>query len=79
MAYHKSSRQLNLHIERLLVTYHELNNRVSIHGVRIELVEEQARRMGAELPKIPLPPYCSSEQYVERMTHALRGLEREWH
>ncbi|MEM0445385.1 MAG: ATP-binding protein [Nitrososphaerota archaeon] len=77
MAHYIASSQMHLHVERLLTTYNESNNRVSMHGVRLELIERQAEMLGARLLKIPLPPNCSNEKYEERMMWALLSLERE--
>lgn len=77
MAFHTLAKKENLQADTLLTTYNESNNRVSMHGVRLELIEKQAERLGARLLKIPLPPDCSNETYSERMRKALRALEAE--
>ncbi len=77
MAFYTLANQANLHVDTLLTTYNESNNRASMHGVRLELIERQAERMGARLLKVPLPPNCSNEIYSERMMEAIRVLEAE--
>ncbi len=58
----------------LMTTYTEEYNRVSMHGVRLELVEKQAASLGLDLLKIPLPADCSNEIYEDRMAAALQRL-----
>ncbi|MEM1534505.1 MAG: diphthine--ammonia ligase [Nitrososphaerota archaeon] len=77
MAHYIASSKMHLYVERLLTTYNESNNRVSMHGVRLELIERQAEMLGARLMKIPLPPNCSNEKYEERMMRALMSLKEE--
>lgn len=76
MAYYVVSTQLNIQVDCLLTTFNESNYRVSMHGVRLELIESQAERMGKEITRIPLPPNCSNEVYEERMERALKILEK---
>ena len=47
----------------LLTTFNEAANRVAMHGVRRELVEQQASAAGLPLWAVPLPWPCSNEQY----------------
>ncbi|MEM0481381.1 MAG: diphthine--ammonia ligase [Nitrososphaerota archaeon] len=77
MAFHTLAKQVNLQADTLLTTYNESNNRASMHGVRLELIERQAESLGARLLKVPLPPYCNNETYSERMNAALKALEAE--
>jgi len=51
----------------LLTTFNEVADRVAMHAVRRELVEQQAA--GARLPlwAVPLPWPCSNEEYESRM------------
>ena len=58
----------------LMTTYTEEYNRVSMHGVSLELVKKQAASLGLDLLKIPLPADCSNEIYEDRMAVALQRL-----
>lgn len=51
----------------LLTTINERFDRVAMHGVRRELIEEQARSIGIPLWITPLPWPCSNERYEEVM------------
>jgi diphthamide synthase (EF-2-diphthine--ammonia ligase) len=58
----------------LMTTYTEEYNRVSMHGVSLELVKKQAASLGLDLLKIPLAVDCSNEIYEDRMAVALQRL-----
>jgi len=58
----------------LMTTYTEEYNRVSMHGVNLELVKKQAASLGLDLLNIPLPADCSNEIYEDRMAVALQRL-----
>jgi diphthamide synthase (EF-2-diphthine--ammonia ligase) len=57
-----------------VTTYSEEFRRVSMHGVRLELLREQARCLGLELLEVALPSPCSDEEYQRRMVDVLQGL-----
>jgi uncharacterized protein (TIGR00290 family) len=50
-------------IAGLLTTFNEAADRVAMHAVRRELVEQQAAAAGLPLWNVPLPWPCSNEQY----------------
>lgn len=51
----------------LLTTISEEHNKVSMHGVRKELLEKQAKSIGIPLITISLPKNISNEEYEEVM------------
>lgn len=51
----------------LIATVTEGFNRTSIHGVRVELLEAQAKSIGIPLRKIWIPENCSNQKYQEIM------------
>lgn len=55
----------------LLTTYTEDFDRVSMHGVRRELVRAQAVAAGLPLVEIGIPAACPNEVYEQRMAAAL--------
>jgi uncharacterized protein (TIGR00290 family) len=55
----------------LLTTVTEDYGRVSMHGVRIELVRAQAEAAGVPLVQVGIPASCPNEVYEERMVAAL--------
>jgi uncharacterized protein (TIGR00290 family) len=56
----------------LLTTFNEAANRVAMHAVRRELVEQQAFACGLPLWPVHLPWPCSNEQYEELMAEACK-------
>lgn len=64
---HTLRQQPDVEIAGLLTTFNEENNRVAMHGVRMELVEKQAEAAGIPLWSVPLPFPCSNEEYEARM------------
>jgi uncharacterized protein (TIGR00290 family) len=55
----------------LLTTVTEDYGRVSMHGVRVELVRAQAAAAGVPLVEVGIPASCSNAVYEERMAMAL--------
>jgi len=46
-------------------------DRVSMHGVRMELLRAQARAAGVALAEVPIPVGCTNDVYDARMAQAL--------
>jgi uncharacterized protein (TIGR00290 family) len=57
----------------LLTTVTEDYGRVSMHGVRRELVRAQAEAVGLPLVEVGIPAACPNEVYEARMTAALEA------
>ncbi len=74
---HTLRQQPNVEIIGLLTTFNEVNNRVAMHGVRMELVEKQAEAAGYPLWSVPLPFPCSNEEYESRMRTVIERAHRE--
>lgn len=55
----------------LLTTVNRAAQRVSIHGVRRELLQRQAERLGLPLFEVPLPSPCPNSAYELRIGQAL--------
>jgi uncharacterized protein (TIGR00290 family) len=55
----------------LLTTVNEDYGRISIHGVRRELLHAQATALGLPLVEVGIPTECPNELYEERMESAL--------
>jgi uncharacterized protein (TIGR00290 family) len=54
----------------LLTTITEGYERVSMHGVRVELLRAQAAASGLPLVEIRIPPDCTNDLYEQRMAQA---------
>lgn len=61
-----------IRVEGLLTTINEQADRVAMHGVRRELVEEQARSIGIPLWTAPLPWPCPNGRYEQVMGEMCR-------
>jgi uncharacterized protein (TIGR00290 family) len=59
-------------VTALLTTVTEGCERVSMHGVRRELLAQQARSIGLPLHEVRIPPECINPVYESRMEAALR-------
>ena len=63
--------ELGVEPAALLTTINEDFDRISIHGVRRELLHAQAEAVGLPLVEVGIPTECSNELYEERMAAAL--------
>lgn len=64
---HVLRQQEEWHIVALVTTVNSAFGRVSMHGVREELLEAQARAAGLPLWKVPIPYPCPNEAYEAAM------------
>ncbi len=61
----------------LLTTFYENTGRVSMHGIRRELIENQASQLGLNLEKVYLPNMPDNATYEKTMTLKFRNLKKE--
>jgi len=73
MALHALLQQKNVHVTGLLTTVTEGYERVSMHGVRLDLLRRQAESIGLPLQEVRIPPQCANVIYEERMESAMRA------
>ena len=73
MALHALLQHNELHVAALLTTVTEGYDRISMHGVRRELLERQAESIGLPLHEVLIPPQCVNPIYEARMEVALRA------
>jgi uncharacterized protein (TIGR00290 family) len=66
-------KQADVEIVALLTTVTETFGRVSMHGVREELLHAQAAATGLPLVQVQIPSPCTNAEYEERMSAALSG------
>ena len=79
MALHKLMRDERYEVVSLLMTCNERYKRISMHGVRVELGEQQARAIGLPLENVFLSERSSNEEYQQKMSasmlaHKARGV-----
>jgi uncharacterized protein (TIGR00290 family) len=72
MALHTLLQQSDIRIAALLTTVTEGYERISMHGVRRELLARQAQSIGLPLHEVRIPPQCVNPIYEARMEEALR-------
>jgi uncharacterized protein (TIGR00290 family) len=72
LALHTLVNRGEVEIVSLLTTVTGEYNRISIHGVRIELLRAQAASLGFPLSMVTIPSGCTNEQYEHAMEAALR-------
>ena len=71
MALHALLSQNDVRIAALLTTVTEGYDRISMHGVRRELLRRQAESIGLPLHQVVIPPQCVNPIYEARMEEAL--------
>jgi len=72
MALHTLLQRSDVQIVALLTTVTEGYERISMHGVRGELLQRQAQSIGLPLHEVRIPPQCVNPIYEARMEEALR-------
>ena len=76
-ALYEARRSGRFHIVGLLTTVTETYRRVSMHGVREDVLEAQAEAVGLPLFKVPIPSPCPNEVYERAMATVLGRLQAE--
>ena len=71
MALRVLRQQNGLRVAALLTTVTEGYERISMHGVRRELLLRQARAIGLPLQEVRIPPQCVNPIYEARMRDAM--------
>lgn len=64
-------RQAHESVTALLTTITEGYERISMHGVRVSLLRQQADALGLLLVEVRIPQSCTNERYEERMAETL--------
>src|SRR6266849_4875309 len=71
MALHALLQQEQYRVAALLTTVTEGYDRIAMHGVRRELLAQQAKSIGLPLHEVCIPPQCANPVYEARMEAAL--------
>ncbi len=71
LALHEVLRQGEIEVAALLTTVTEGYDRISMHGVRRNLLAAQAEAMGYPLDEVGIPQQCTNEIYEQRMQDAM--------
>jgi len=75
LALYHALRDPRLHVTDLLTSVNAHYQRVSMHGVRLELLEQQARQIGLPLTKLELPEMPGMDDYERLMEATLAPLQ----
>lgn len=77
LALYRLQNQAEYEIDSLLVTLTEGFDRVSIHGVRYELLKLQSESLGIPLREVWIPQDCPNEKYQELMGNAVSKMKED--
>jgi uncharacterized protein (TIGR00290 family) len=77
LAYGLLNKNEHYKITHLLTTVSEEHQRIVMHGIREELLDEQAKQMGLPLKKIFLAESPDDDSYKAAMQRALNELKRQ--
>jgi uncharacterized protein (TIGR00290 family) len=77
MALYEILKNKEYQVVSLLTTITEDYDRISMHGVRRTLVEQQAQSLDIPLYKVFIPKTCSNEIYAAKMTEALTKFKQQ--
>lgn len=77
MALYEIQKNKEYEVVSLLTTITEDYDRISMHGVRRTLVEQQAKSLDIPLYKVLIPKTCSNEIYAAKMREALIEFKQE--
>jgi uncharacterized protein (TIGR00290 family) len=77
LALHALLQQNDVRIVALLTTVTEGYDRISMHGVRRELLRRQAESLGLPLHEVFIPPKCGNPIYEARMEEALLSFYKQ--
>lgn len=77
LALYKMQNNPDYEIDSLFVTLTEGVGRVSIHGVRRELLKQQSESLGIPLREVWIPQECSDEKYQEIMKNEFSQMKDE--
>jgi len=74
---HHALRNPDLNVTHLLTSVNAHYDRVSMHGVRLSLLEAQAERVGLPLTQLRLPEMPSMADYDQELFSTLSGLRQQ--
>jgi uncharacterized protein (TIGR00290 family) len=77
MALYQIQKNNRYQVVSLLTTITKDYDRISMHGVRRILVEQQARSLGLSLHKVFISSSCSNEEYAAKMSQALEKFKQD--
>ena len=76
LALHEVQRSGDVEVVGILTTITSAFGRVSMHGVRESLLDQQASALGLRCWKVPIPSPCPNEVYEREMVRVLGQLQQ---
>ncbi len=76
-AFYKILKENKYSVEYLLTTISEKYQRISMHGVREELLDQQAQYIGIPLEKVYLPETASMQVYEDAIGRKMAALKEQ--
>ncbi len=77
LALHRILKEGKFEVVALVTTCSEHFQRVSMHGVRMELLDEQARAIGLPLEKVFVSHRSSNDEYQQKMGDCMRRFKAQ--
>ncbi|OEK02440.1 ATP-binding protein [Roseivirga sp. 4D4] len=77
LALHLSLQDSGFEVNQLLTSINTYTNRISMHGVRLEMLERQAQSIGLPLDLLELPKEPSMAEYDQLMKAKLEGFIKD--
>jgi len=77
LALHHCLQDPELDIKYLVTTVNDAANRISMHGVRVELLEKQAESIGIPLYQVRLPEMPGMKEYDDVMRNTMQRFSEE--
>ncbi|MGM0805924.1 MAG: diphthine--ammonia ligase [Bacillota bacterium] len=77
LALYRLQKSADWEIDSLLTTLTEDYDRTTMHGVRNELLEMQAKSLGLPLRAVWIPKDCSNDMYQQRMEQAVDDIKAD--
>lgn len=77
MSLYELGRDDRYNVAALVTTVTEGYDRVSMHGVRRSLLQQQAEALGLPLTEVTIPPQASNDVYEDRMSDTLARFRDE--
>lgn len=75
--FHVLRQDPNIDIVGLFSTINEKFDRVAVHGVRVDLLKEQAQNLNVPLHLVPIPYPCNNGQYIAAMKSFIRKIKKQ--
>jgi len=79
LSLYKLQQNAEFKISKLVTTVNKDFNRVSMHGLHVDLLEQQAMSLGLPLQIISFPAQVSMEDYSRVMLNEITQLKNEWY